>query len=555
MTIRAALLVLAFTILPAVLSAQDSSMSCHDGYAGWVPEDILNRPLPIRSGAGMVREAVSTSSTEAQSYYDQGLALLHSYFWIDAARSFHQALRLDPKLGMAWVRISQIDTSGFLDPAAARKALAQAESLSGGMAPWERTRVTLRKLQLDSIEDPKDVTRLQAYRIALDQAIGARYTDTELWLLRGNVEEPLGAWGIGQFGTAASIPFYEHVLQVVPDHPAAHHYLIHSFENIGRIDDALRHGKIYASMAFAMPHARHMYAHDLRRLGRTSEAIAEFLAADDLEMTYYQSEKIAPELDWHHLHNLDLLAGSYQHEGEMKNAEQRLRSTLAVTPVTEALAFNQKQWPAFLLSRGKMQEALTAAEEMTRSKWASGRLMGYVLRGQALLSLGRHDEAQQQIALAGGQLKSISGPRAILLRGLATNYIDILREELRLTGPNKQEAVAMLEEIEKKLRIPQGPDAWSQALFDMENIARTARQAGAWDLDEFTAMQMIEHDPAYAGGHYALALAAEHQRNTERARKSFSEAARLWNASDPDLPERRDTLSHLERSASAGSVR
>jgi tetratricopeptide (TPR) repeat protein len=494
-----------------------------------------------------MHEAVSTSSKEAQAYYDQGLALLHSYFWIDAERSFHQALRLDPKLGMAWVRISQVDTSGFLDPFVARAALAQAELLAGGMAPWERTRTALRKLQLDSIDDPKDLSRLQAYRVALDQALASRYGDPELWLLRGNLEEPLGAWGIGQFGTAASIPFYEHVLRLVPDHPAAHHYLIHSFENVGRIDDALEHGEIYARLAPAMPHARHMYAHNLRRVGRTREAIAEFLVTDNLETTYYASEKIAPEFDWHHLHNLDLLAGSYQHEGEMQKAELRLRSTLAFTPVTEALAFNQKQWPAFLLSRGKAKESLDAAEEMTRSKWASARAMGYVLRGQAYLTLGKVDDAGRQVARAEAELKDIGGPRAALLRKAAGNYVDILREELLLRGPGRVEAEAALKKIEGVLRAPQGPDAWSQALFDLENIARTSREAGAWNLAEYTAAQMIEHDAAYAGGHYALGLAAEHLMDPERSHKAFTEAAKLWDSADHDLPERRDALARVSK--------
>lgn len=482
MPMRTALSLLTFLILPGGLLAQESSMSCHAGYTGWVPQEILNRPLPIKSGAGTVHESVSTTSKDAQSYYDQGLAQLHSYFWIDATRSFQQALRLDPRLGMAWVRISQIDTAGFLDPAAARTALAKAEALRERMTEWEQTRLSLRKLQLDSIDDPKDTARLLTYRAALDQALAARYDDVELWLLRGNVEEPLGAWGIGQFGTAASVPFYEHALRLQPDHPAAHHYLIHSFEAIARIDDALAQGKIYASQAPAMPHARHMYGHDLRRVGRTREAIAEFLAADDLEIKYYRSENITPDLDWHHRHNLDLLAGSYQHEGEMKKAEERLRAVLAVAPVTESSAFTQKQWPAFLLSRGRTKECLIAAEQMTHSKWASERVMGYVLRGQALLNVDRQQEAQKQLALAEGELKGVSGPRAATIRRAATTYIDMLGQELLLSGPKRQEAVATLEAAEKNLRAPHGPDAWSQALIDMETIASIARQTGAWDL-------------------------------------------------------------------------
>src|SRR5271165_844984 len=76
----------------------------HEGHeaAVRVPEEILQRPLPLRQGIGKVHEA-TTSSPEAQAYYDQGLAYVHSFVWIEAARSFHQALRLDPSLCMAYL--------------------------------------------------------------------------------------------------------------------------------------------------------------------------------------------------------------------------------------------------------------------------------------------------------------------------------------------------------------------------------------------------------------------------------------------------------------------
>jgi len=78
----------------------------HDA-AGPVPREILERPLPLRQGIGKVHEAVTTSSPEAQAFYDQGLAYLNSFVWIEAARSFHQALRLDPCLGMAQLGLSE----------------------------------------------------------------------------------------------------------------------------------------------------------------------------------------------------------------------------------------------------------------------------------------------------------------------------------------------------------------------------------------------------------------------------------------------------------------
>src|SRR5205085_7512914 len=87
--------------------------------------DMLERPVPLRTGIGAAHDAVATSSSEAQAFYDQGLADLHSYAWIEAARSFNQALRLDSKIAPAYVGLSDAYVE-LDDLAAARAALERA---------------------------------------------------------------------------------------------------------------------------------------------------------------------------------------------------------------------------------------------------------------------------------------------------------------------------------------------------------------------------------------------------------------------------------------------
>ncbi len=60
-----------------------------------IPQELLERPVTLRTGIGTVHDDAATKNAEAQRFYDQGLAYLHNYVWIEAARSFHQALRLD----------------------------------------------------------------------------------------------------------------------------------------------------------------------------------------------------------------------------------------------------------------------------------------------------------------------------------------------------------------------------------------------------------------------------------------------------------------------------
>jgi len=94
-----------------------------------------------------------------------------------------------------------------------------------------------------------------------------------------------------------------------------------------------------------------------------------------------------------------------------------------------------------------------------------------------------------------------------------------------------------MESAARKWRALPGPDAWTQSLFRLEALARSARQVGDWPLAARMAQLMLEHDPNYAGTHYALALVAQHDGNVATAAREFELALKAWANADPDLPE------------------
>ncbi len=495
-----------------------------------IPIELLRRPVALRSGAGSVHEAVTTGSKEAQSFYDQGLTYLHSYVWIEAARSFYQALRYDSKLALAYVGLSRA-FSGLGISAAARAAVEQAATLETSVGLRGRQRIALRVRQLDAIADPFNSMKFADYKKAMDDALATDPADVELWLLRGNAEEA-NAGGHGLHGGASSIGFYEKALKLSPDHLAAHHYLIHSYENIGKIDEALKHAEAYVRLAPAVPHAHHMYGHDLRRVGRIEDAIAQFKKADELESEYYKTENIPSEFDWHHEHNIDLLATSYQYQGQMKLAEELMKRAFSVPSMQDTLEFNKKQWPAFLLLRGRPEEAYKASKILISSHWDIVRAIGHVMTSHALLALNRIPEASEEATAA---LKEVKGSTSHAL--FVAPYIEALQGEFLLRKGKLENGRSALIEVERDWRLEKGPDEWVQTLFELEGIARMAREAGDWQLAEYTARQMLEHDPNYAGTHYALALIAEHGRDSVTALKEFALAEKYWQQADADLPE------------------
>ena len=307
-----------------------------------VPMELLARPVTLREGIGTVHHAASTASPPAQRLYDHGLAYLHNYSWIDAARAFNEALRLDPKLVLAMVGLS-IAYVQLNRPADAQRVLAAASALSSDTTPHERTHVAVRERQLVAEAAPQDAMKSAAYRRALDDALRQFPSDVELLLLRG-MAETRNPSDRGQSSTIGAIPFYQQALAAEPEHFGAHHYLAHAFENAARTSEALKHGAAYARLAPAIPHARHMHGHALRRTGRVGEAILEFEAADRLHTQYFAAERIPAEFDWHYAHNLDLLGTSFMYLGQMRRAEQALKKSFALPASTLIQAFNKRQW-------------------------------------------------------------------------------------------------------------------------------------------------------------------------------------------------------------------
>jgi tetratricopeptide (TPR) repeat protein len=501
----------------------------HEGHAAAirVPEEILQRPLPLRPGIGKVHEAVATSSTEAQAYYDQGLAYLHSFVWIEAARSFDQALRLDPSVAMAYLGLSDAYV-GLQEFPEAVKAFEQAQSLAEKLGDRAKVRLVIRARQLEYLADSGNLQKYFAYRQAVSDALAADPKNPWLWILRGFADEgsPLAH---GQGGGVDTIAFYETALLLSPDNFAAHHYIAHTLENHGPVKDALEETENYVRLAPAIPHAHHMVGHNLRRLGRTEEAIREFQKAQQLENDYYRAEKIPAQYDWHHAHNLQLLGLSYQALGQLKAAEAALREAFLLPAFTDFAEFNRRAWPQFLLERDRPQEALEAAQEMiAKSEYAMGRFAGQTLAGQAYLAMNRLEDARSSLRLAEREMEQLP---AAVTKSLPD--AGLLNGEIMLYEKNWEKGNGLIQKLEEEMVAVPGPDAWSESLFQLESIASTARRVGDWELAESTAQKMIEHDPSYAGGYFGLGAVAEHQGDTAKAGREFGEAEKRWSKADP----------------------
>jgi len=487
-----------FAALPAL--AQPS----HCDAPGTVDPAILERPTILHEGVGRISQKVTTSSPEAQSFSNQGLAYLHSYVWIEAARSFRQALRADSGCAMAWLGLARAE-QGMERRKEAREALERARALAPKATDLERRFIALRAMQMDAVdaESPEiEVSRHAEYKREIEAAIAAYPDDAELWILRGNAEEP-GPWGRGQRGGVGSIAFYRTALVCSPGHFGAEHYLVHSYENVGRHREAADFGKRYAEAAPSVAHAQHMYAHVLPRLGRWEEARQQLEKADAIERRYAQEERLRPGDDWHHVHNLQLLAFTYLRLGRMEEAETTLRRAYETPIRIDAMASQHASLPEFLLLRGRVEEALATSRRMASGS-AGARAAGNAVEAETLLALGRTAEASQASRRAAAALeearKLLSGADRLYVERMAEPFVRMAGAEVELASGDSAAAQKTLIEMADAIAADPRFDAWGEGLFKLERVAAAARRFGRPELAAEVEARMRRIDPDYAPG-------------------------------------------------------
>jgi tetratricopeptide (TPR) repeat protein len=498
-------LILTLSLLcPGLLFAQADPHAGHTSLVGSVSRELMERPVTLTDTAGHLHQQVSTNVPEAQAYYDQGIAYLASYVWVEAARSFHEALRRDPNLAMAHLGLAKA-YAGADAREETKLHLKKAQELasSGKIAEKEAMWIKLYAQQQDATYATTEQRSAlhQAYKQAVEALIALDPADPYAWILRGNAEEA-GPWGRGQTGTVGSIAYYEAALQRDPANLAAHHFLVHSYENIGRHDIAAEHGKVYAAAATGVPHAQHMYGHVLPRLGKWQEALHQLSEADRLEREYYAVQNVAPEEDWHHGHNLHLLGTVQLRLGNEAEAERLFKEAYELKGPGMLADRYAAPWIEHLLLRERFEEALKTAQEVEQRPSPTARLLGAALAGEAYLGLDRLADAKKALKRAeAAEPKVIASlkntPYESFGSSFSRSFITTLSSEIALRGKTPEEGERQFIVMADALAVNPRLDAWADGLFRLERMARAARRAGRPALAQALVERMHKIDPGF----------------------------------------------------------
>src|SRR5258708_5497097 len=196
--------------------------------------NLLAAKEPLYDGLGSYSRKVTTDSTEAQRYFDQGLGFLYGFNHRAAIRAFQQAAELDPECAMAHWGVAlacgpHINSIAVPPPAAelAWKELELAQKNAGNASPVEQALIEALAKRYANPQ-PEDRSRLdRAYADAMrevwkkypkDPGVGAFFAEAMMNL------RPWDHWTPDdkpQPGTDESIATLNEELKLNPNHHLA----------------------------------------------------------------------------------------------------------------------------------------------------------------------------------------------------------------------------------------------------------------------------------------------------------------------------------------------
>lgn len=531
-------------------------------------------PAKILEGMGDTNMPVTTRSEQARTFFNQGISQMHSFWFVEAERSFLQAAALDPDMAMAYWGIS-VSAAGDYRPAfqllrdpydggrgevqapsspdaiqrttngaavdgriRAREHIEKAMSLRDAVTPRERMYIEAEWARRNPASKTNDADHIAALR-----KLVAAYPDDEeaksilgLALLDGFdsvTKEP-------RTSTMEGLALLTDVAAKNDSHFGAHHYLIHGWEGSRTPEKAWHACKRYPELVPNIPHALHMPGHIYAQSGRIDDAVKAFSEAAVNELSYLKADILYP--NGHHGHNVHFLVHALNLDGRYNESMDRVRHMMSFkeTPrersgASQRVPYRQgyyalvktlvrfERWD--LILDGRTIPAYDRPEQNAWRLWAAGL---------AHAAQGRIDQAKRAQAQMKDHLETITASkRPLEIAGLELHATIAARSgntkkgwELFRKAADREAALLYTE-----------PPSYPRPV--VEGFAMTALALGDHPTAEKAYREALVREPGSGRAYFGLAAALRGQNRTAEAQEMSTRGMKAWDKADADLPQLR----------------
>jgi tetratricopeptide (TPR) repeat protein len=311
-------------------------------------------------GLGSFHRPISTHSSEAQQYFDQGMRYLWGFNHDESTRSFARAALLDPQCAMCYWGVALTVGPNYNLPFMAETrarvawdALQSAKQNSAAATPVERALIgalSMRYPSAGTLDTSNSAPVLNAYAQAMAGVAKRFPDDLDVQTLYAEALMNINAWKLWSAdhkpapGTLDITRTLEAVLRRDPDHPGANHYYVHAMEASGHPEKALLSAQRLASMMPAAGHMDHMPAHIMQLLGRYEDAAEANRKGAAADRAYFARTTPPDYYAMYTAHNYQFLAYSAAMEGRRAETLQAVESLRNTIPDSMLLAMPGFDW-------------------------------------------------------------------------------------------------------------------------------------------------------------------------------------------------------------------
>src|SRR5215475_6012152 len=505
---------------------------------------------PLWDGLGSVTYKITTSSAEAQAYFDQGFRLAYAFNHGEAQRAFRKAQKLDPACAMCFwgealvlgpnINLPMQDDAVKPAFAAAQKARALAAAAS------PREQALIAALAARYADDAKaDRARFDAaYAAAMAKAAARFPDDNEIAVLYAESVMDLSPWNYWQPGgrqpnpqSVAIVPTLERVLARDPNHPGAIHFYIHAVEASDRPQRAERYADRLRGAIPGAGHLVHMPSHIYYRLGRYLDALADNKTAVAVDEKYL-ADASAPMGVYrlgYYPHNVHFVMASAQMAGDGATviaAAEKLRG-LIPDDVARGIAMAQPVKAASYFAHAQFgtPDAILALPDpgdgipYVKAMWLYARGIAHSAQRKFDAAMAEADAIAALAHTADFTLLDASGIPAQQVMTLARTVIAGRVAQAQGDFPA---AVRQFEEaaaLQDALPYTE-PPYWYYPV--RQTLAAALLQAGRLADAEEQFQRALRRSPNNGWSYFGLAELYQARRDSAAAAKAEAELAKTW---------------------------
>src|SRR5438093_725263 len=350
MTMKPTMLLLTAAL---VIGCAPGAFAQHEAHGAMSPDAI---------GSASVKFQTSCAAA-AKDDFNKGVALLHSFWFPEAIRTFESILARDPNCAMAQWGIALSNWGNPFGgikqgrPIELTKASIDKAQTTGSPTPRERGYIQAVAKLVTAGDPGSHAARIGAYETAMEQVSRDNPADTEARIFYALAVAQTASLSDKTYAKnlkAAGI--LEPLFEKMPTHPGLAHYIIHAYDAPPLAAKALVAARKYASLAPAIPHALHMPSHTFTRVGSWKESIeANKRSAEAARKSNGAGEE---------LHALDYQTYAYLQIAQDKAAKEIVDHALAVVGGAEGAAAGAAGAGAFAVA------AIPARYALERGAWA-----------------------------------------------------------------------------------------------------------------------------------------------------------------------------------------